>query len=355
MEKTEKGDSMGNYITERQRYEIELLLKEKYTIPRISDVLGIKYNTLYKEIARGTVEQMDSLLAVHEVYKADYAQMVYEKSTSNRGRNLKIGSDHRLAAYIETMIREKKYSPEALIRQIRNEGLHFDTTLCPKTIYNYLDMGLFLHVDNSDLPYKKPGRKTKKEEKSKVSLNNRKGRSIEERPKNVLDREEYGHWEMDTVVSAQGTGLSCLLVLSERMTREEIIMKIMNKRSCTVVRALNRLEKQYGSKAFREKFRTITCDNGVEFLDAKGIEKSVFTKQKRTTVYYCHPYSSYERGTNENINRMIRRFFPKGTNFDEIKPAQVAAVESWINNYPRGILNGLSSNLFRKHLGLLTA
>lgn len=343
---------MGNYITERQRYEIELLLKEKYTRPRIAEVLGIKYNTLYKEIERGTVEQMDSLLAVHKVYKADYAQMVYEKSTSNRGRNLKIGSDHRLAAYIETMIREKKYSPEALIRHAENEGLQFKTTLCPKTIYNYLDMGLFLNASNADLPYKKVRKKKKEEEKSTVALHNRKGRSIEERPKSVLDREDYGHWEMDTVVSAQNTGLSCLLVLSERMSREEIIMKIRNKKSCTVVRALNKLEKQYGSKAFREKFKTITCDNGVEFLDAKGIEKSIFTKQPRTTVYYCHPYSSYERGTNENINRMIRRFFPKGTNFDDVTPAQVSFVQDWINNYPRKIFGGLSSNLYRKQLGI---
>lgn len=346
---------MGHYITERQRFEIELLLKEKYSIPRIAETLGIKYNTLYKEIMRGTVKQLDYLLAEHYVYKADYAQLVYERSTSNRGRNLKIGSDHRLAAYIETMIREKKYSPEALIRQIENEDLHFDTTLCPKTIYNYLDMGLFLNAGNSDLPYKRPHKKKKDGEKSSVSLNNRRGRSIEERPGFIRERKKYGHWEMDTVVSAQGTGLSCLLVLSERMTREEIIMKIRNKKALTVVRALNRLEKQYGSKAFRNKFKTITCDNGVEFLDAKGIEKSVFTKQKRTTVYYCHPYSSYERGTNENINRMIRRFFPKGTNFDEIKPAQVAAVESWINNYPRGILGGLSSNLYRKKLGMSVA
>lgn len=346
---------MGNYITERQRYDIELLLKEKYTKPRIAKVLGIKYNTLYKEIERGTVEQMDSLLRVYKVYKADYAQMVYESSTSNRGRNLKIGADHQLAAYIETMIREQKYSPEALLLHAKNEGLHFSTTLCYKTIYNYLDMGLFLNVTNDDLPYKKPRKKKEKEEKSTVSLNNRKGRSIEERPKTVLDREDYGHWEMDTVVSAKDTGKSCLLVLSERMGREEIMLKIRNKKSSTVVRALNRLEKRYGSKGFREKFKTITCDNGVEFLDAKGIEKSIYTKQPRTIVYYCHPYSSFERGTNENINRMIRRFFPKGTNFDDVTPKQVAMVESWINNYPRKILGGLSSNMYRKQFGLATA
>ncbi len=346
---------MGNYITERQRYDIELLLREKYTKPRIAKVLGIKYNTLYKEIERGTVEQMDSQLRVYKVYKADYAQMMYERSTSNRGRNLKIGSDHQLASYIETMIREQKYSPEALLLHAKNEGLHFSTTLCYKTIYNYLDMGLFLNVTNDDLPYKKPRKKKEKEEKSTVSLNNRKGRSIEERPKTVLDREDYGHWEMDTVVSAKDTGKSCLLVLSERMGREEIMLKIRNKKSSTVVRALNRLEKRYGSKGFREKFKTITCDNGVEFLDAKGIEKSIYTKQPRTIVYYCHPYSSFERGTNENINRMIRRFFPKGTNFDDVTPKQVAMVESWINNYPRKILGGLSSNMYRKQFGLATA
>lgn len=345
---------MGKYITERQRYEIELLLREKYSIPRIADTLGIKYNTLYKEIERGTVKQLDYQLREVMIYKADYAQLVYERSTSNRGRNLKIGSDHQLAAYIEDMIKNKKYSPEALLRHAENEGLQFKTTLCPKTIYNYLDMGLFLNASNEDLPYKKPQQK-KKDKKSTVSLNNRKGQSIEERPKEVLDRDQYGHWEMDTVVSAKDTGLSCLLVLSERMAREEIIMKIRNKKASTVVRALNRLEKKMGSKAFREKFKTITCDNGVEFLDAEGIEKSCLTKQPRTNLYYCHPYSSYERGTNENINRMIRRFFPKGTNFDEVTPAQISAVESWINNYPRGILDGLSSNLFRKSLGLTAA
>lgn len=345
---------MGNYITERQRFEIELLLREKYTRPQIAETLGIKYNTLYKEIERGTVKQLDYQLREIMVYKADYAQLVYERSTSNRGRNLKIGSDHQLAEYIEVMIKKKKYSPEAMLRAIENEGLHFNTTLCTKTIYNYLDMGLFLNVGNDDLPYKKSQQK-KKEKKSAVSLNNRKGRSIEERPAFIRERKKYGHWEMDTVVSAKDTGLSCLLVLSERMTREEIVMKIRNKKASTVVRALNRLEKQYGSKTFREKFQTITCDNGVEFLDAEGIEKSCLTKQPRTTLYYCHPYSSYERGTNENINRMIRRFFPKGTNFDEVTPAQVAAVESWINNYPRGILGGLSSNLYKKGLGLTAA
>ena len=134
------------------------------------------------------------------------------------------------------------------------------------------------------------------------------------------------------------------------MSREEIIIKIKDKKESSVVHALDVLEKKYGSRKFREKFKTITCDNGVEFLDTENIEKSRYTKRKRTTVYYCHPYSSWERGTNENINRMIRRFFPKGIDFDTVSEKQVQAVENWINNYPRKILGGISSNQYRESL-----
>lgn len=339
---------MKKYITEGQRYQIEILLKEKYPLREISDRLGIGYHTLWHEVRRGTVKQLDHLLAEHFVYKADYAQRVYESSVSNRGRCLKIGSDHELAAYIEYMIRDKKYSPEALTSEIRHRGLRFKTTLCYKTIYNYLDMGLFLNVSNDDLPVKRSGRRKKDQDsKRSVALNNRLGRSISERPPEVSERDTYGHWEMDTVVSGKNNGHACLLVLSERMTREEIIIKIKDKKSSSVVRALNTLERRLGCRGFRAKFRSITCDNGVEFLDTEGLEQSRYGKGCRTTVYYCHPYSSWERGTNENINRMVRRFFPKGTNFDEVTKDQVAMVEIWINNYPRKIFGGLSSNMFR--------
>lgn len=342
---------MGKYITERERYKIETLLEEKRSCSYIAERLGIKYHTLRKEIKRGTVKQLDTHLKEHYVYKADYAQMVYQKSLSNRGRDLKIGSDHELAAFIEHMIKNEKYSPEALVLYMKNQGIQFSTTLCWKTVYNYLDMGLFLNISNADLPVKKEKRK-KKNESSTVALNNKKGRSIEERDPAILERKQYGHWEMDTVVGAQGKGKSCLLVLSERMTREEIIIKIKDKKSSSVIRALNALEKKYGSKNFREKFRTITCDNGCEFLDSKGIEKSRYTKGSRTTLYYCHPYSSWERGTNENINRMIRRFFPKGTIFDDVSKKQVEMVEAWINNYPRKIFGGISSKAYRESLAL---
>lgn len=343
-----------NYITEGERYQIEILLKQNYGIQQIADSIGHKYHTVRYEIMKGTVTQMDSELVKHEVYKADYAQMVSMRNMSSRGRNLKIGSDYELVAYIEDMVKNKKYSPEALLLHAKNEGITFKTSLCFKTIYNYFDMGLFLNVTYQDLPQKKASAK-KKERKSKVSLNNRSGQSIEKRDPEILERKTYGHWEMDTVVGGQKKGRSCLLVLSERMTREEIIIKLRDKKAASVVRALNKLEKKYGSRKFREKFKTITCDNGVEFLDGEGIERSCCTKGNRTMLYYCHPYSAYERGTNENINRMIRRFFPKGISFDEVTPKQIQFVEDWINNYPRKILNGFSSRQYRDSLGLAIA
>lgn len=95
-----------------------------------------------------------------------------------------------------------------------------------------------------------------------------------------------------------------------------------------------------------------TFDNGSEFMDCAGIEKSVYGKdRKRTKVYYCHPYSAYERGTNENINKMIRRFLPKGTDFRKVTAAYIQRVETWINNYPREILGfETSGSLFERYV-----
>ena len=127
------------------------------------------------------------------------------------------------------------------------------------------------------------------------------------------------------------------------MTRREIIIRIKDGRAETVQKALDRLERLYGT-AFYKIFKTITVDNGSEFGSGYGIEKSCRRKKARTTVYFCHPYTSCERGTNENINRMIRRRFPKGTDFDSVTASQVREVEDWINNYPREILGFKSAS-----------
>lgn len=180
------------------------------------------------------------------------------------------------------------------------------------------------------------------------------GESIEQRPEEIDEREEFGHWEGDTVYCGKGKRKTtrALLTLTERKTRKEIIIAIPNRKAETVVKALDALERKLGARRFRAIFKSITFDNGTEFAAAEELERSCVNKRlPRTKVYFCHPYSSWERGTNENTNGMIRRRFPKGTNFAAVTNAQIAQAENWINNYPRKILGYKSSEIvFRECL-----
>lgn len=192
-------------------------------------------------------------------------------------------------------------------------------------------------------------RKYEKVERKKAARTSA-GESIENRDPEINERTTFGHWEGDCVCGKKKTK-EALFVLSERLTRNEIIMKIPDQTSASIVAALNKLERRYG-KRFSQIFKSITFDNGSEFADCAGIERSVYGKdRKRTKAYYCHPYSAYERGTNENINKMIRRFLPKGTDFRKVTAAYIRRVETWINNYPREILGfATASDLFAAHL-----
>ena len=149
---------------------------------------------------------------------------------------------------------------------------------------------------------------------------------------------------MDTVVGCQGGNKDCLLVLTERKTRFEYIFKIPDKSQHSVIRVLDRLESTYGAENFRQTFKTITMDNGVEFLDMAGVERSATSPDARRTIaYYCHPYCSFERGSNENLNKMIRRHIPKGADIAEYSEEDVARIQDWMNDYPRAIFDGLSA------------
>jgi len=335
---------MGEHITERQRYEIECYCKLGKKAPEIAKLVGKCERTIYYELKRGKTKQLDSELREKEVYLADVAQRKYEENQAAKGAKLKIGNDIAFAQHIEYMIREMKYSPYAVLQDIKNRGLQFATSICTTTLYSYIDKGIFLTVGNKDLPEKRKPRK--KQHRRTVALKNLKGTSIEQRPDEVLERKTYGHWEMDTVVGPQGKSRECLLVLSERSSRDEIIMRLENKKSGSVIKALNRIERETGTRKFREIFQTITMDNGAEFLDSRGIETGHRNKKKpRTKAYYCHPYSSWERGTNENTNRLIRRFIPKGSRIEDYTDGQLQYIQNWINNYPRKILGGLSANM----------
>lgn len=148
---------------------------------------------------------------------------------------------------------------------------------------------------------------------------------------------------MDTVVGKQGSK-TALLVLTERVSRFEIIVKLKDKTQKSIISALNKLEKEYKDK-FSLIFKSITVDNGVEFLDMASLEKSVYDKlSKRTTIYYAHPYCSWERGSNENNNKLIRKFIKKKTDIKKFSVAYIKKIQDWINNYPRKLFNYKSAN-----------
>lgn len=329
------------YLTERERYQIEVLLKKKHTPKEISEMLDICLATVYNEIKRGEVELMNSDLTMRKEYCADYAQMMYEKRQKNKGAEYKALHDEELLSFITEMIINKHFSPYAVIQYIKKNQLKFSVSLCEKTIYNYIYCHLlFIKKEYMPMPRKGSG---KRSERSKTALNNISGKSIDERPKSLESRDKFGDWEIDTVYSGQCCkSKECLLVLTERTTREEEIYRMKARTQAETVRILNEIEIRLGKDAFRERYRTITCDNGVEFLDYENITSSVFGG-KRTELFYCHPYSSYERGSNENINKLIRRFIPKGSDISKYSDDYILYIIEWINNYPRRIFGGLSS------------
>lgn len=312
----------GKHLTERERYKIETLLKEKMRSYEIAKRLGRHPRTIEREIARGTVRLLNSDLSYRKEYCADVAQRVYEKNAKNKGPGMKIGNDHKLAKHIEKKIIEEKYSPDAVIGEINAKKLKFKTSICTKTLYNYIDQGVFANITNKDLPVKRDKKKGTYR-KVKIAHRNLKGTSIEERPSYIEKREEYGHWEMDCVVGKKKGRGAALLVMTERKRREQIIYKMPNRTQESVINVMDLLERKHG-RDFKEKFKTITVDNGSEFLDFKRLERSIKNpKVKRTKVYYAHPYSAWERATNENANRLIRRFIPKGTDINKVSHKDV--------------------------------
>ncbi len=326
-------------ISYGERRQIEILVKAGHKTKEIAELLGGRSErTIRREIARGTVELLNSDLKTRKEYSADAAQSDYDKKAKAKGPRLKIGKNFALIEFVEDIIIKERYSPYSALEKAKKRNI--PVNICLKTLYNYIDQGLFLKLTNKDLPVKK---KAPKRDYNHVRrANNHNGTSIEERPESVETRADFGNWELDTVVGKQGTK-SVLMVMTERSLNSEIIRKIANKSEACIVAELNKLERKYGSKKFREIFKTITCDNGCENLDYVGMERSVLIKGQRTKIYYAHPYSAYERGSNECANKLIRRFIPKGSDISKFTKKQIKYIENRINNYPRRMFGGYSS------------
>ncbi|MCM1104638.1 MAG: IS30 family transposase [Clostridium sp.] len=280
-------------------------------------------------------------LSVRNTYDAYVGQRVQDERAHNKGKPLKIGNDMQYVRKVEELILDHKYSPYACTVYISRNCPEIPTRVCTVTLYNYIYSGLFLHVTKNNLPYRKK-RRRKPQTNTRMALNHRDGLSIEERPEEILSRKSAGHWEMDTVVSGKKKSRECLLVLTERKTRMELVYRMLDKRAASTVSVLDRLESRIGTDRFRGLFRTITTDNGVEFLDSDGMSNSL-SGRRRTVTYYCHPYKSCERGSNENQNRLIRRWIPKGSDISKYTDQQIRDIQDWINDYPRKMFGGKSA------------
>ncbi len=343
---------MGKHLTQSDRIKLETMLNNGHKPDEIAAYLGVHRSTIYREIKRGEYTHRNSDYTEEVRYSSDLGQQNHDWKAQGKGRSLKIGSDIKLADFIENIIVNEKYSPEAALAAVANSGIEFHTTISVRTLYRYIDEGIFLKLTNKHLPIK--GKRKNKNKQVRVQKRASAGQSIEKRPEEIETRETFGHWEMDTVKGKRGKTKSCMLVLTERKTRDEIIFKLKDQKAESVVDAIDRLERKWGDM-FSKVFRSITVDNGVEFSDYEGLERSAIKEgEKRTFVFYCHPYSSWERGTNENQNRLIRRHIPKGEDFDEKQDQDIKYIEDWINNYPRGIFDfRTSADLFKEELAKL--
>lgn len=313
---------------------------EKKPCSEIAKLLNKSVRTIQREIKRGLVENLTTLLEIKYVYSADVSEQKYRYNMTAKGPNVKLDANYKLVEYIENGIKKEKKSPEILVAEIKRKKEEFGDIVCAKTIRNCIHKRI-LNLTEKDMIYKK---EFKEKNKNKTHFDKVPAeKSIDFRPKEANDRSEYGHWEGDLVVGKDGKG-AALLTFTERMTREEIIFKIPSKHAINVAKALDKLERKYKSK-FKNKFKTITFDNGGEFRDYKALEKSYDKRKKepRVQVYYAHPYRSGERGSNENANRLIRRFIPKGTVITDISEEFIQQVEDWINNLLRPMFGYKSS------------
>ena len=309
------------HLTSEKRAQIEILLRMKVAKSQIAREVGISRSTLYNELARGTVMQMDSELRPYQRYFADAGQRVYQEHRQNSRPPLKLVKAHDFIAYAEKQMREEKLAPDTICGEARRNK-RFQVMVCAKTLYNYIDQCL-LRTRNIDLLLKvkrKPHQGGHPEHKRLYGL------SIDERPEAINNREEFGHWEIDTVIGKQETS-AVLLTLDERTTRYRHIIKIDSRSAQAVEDGIRQLRESYGER-FHAVFRSITSDNGSEFSSLPQVLPN-------TPIYYAHPYSSYERGLNEKQNSLIRRFFPKGCSLDDVSPDAVQRVQDWINRFPR--------------------
>ena len=304
----------NKHLTLKERQLIEVWTSEGKSNRYIAKLLGKSHQTINNEIKRGMVLQQLRSGLYKRVYRAEYAQRKYIQNRKKSVRHIRLDKEtyKRIKYYLK-----RHYSPEMIV----NKG-YVDIPV--STIYYWIHQG-YLGSQRDCLIYPQ---KTKRKRPVRSEKFKSFGRSIDERPDYINERSEIGHFEIDTVILTREKN-QCLLTMTDRKSRYEIIRLIKDKTSKSVNEALSSLIKEY-------EIKSITADNGTEFARLSDVIS-------KDNIYYAHPYCSQERGSNENHNRLIRRHLPKGCK--NSTSAEVARIELWINKYPKRMFNYLTPEI----------
>ena len=321
------------HLTRSQRDTIEALYRSGTTShSELAQIIGVNRSTISRELKRGAVINYKPSLEAYETYSAQAAQERKNEVSAQKGPRPIITTS--LAKRLAKLMIDEKRSPEDALAVLRDQG---ETDLpCFKTVYNAIHHG-DLPLKMRDLPYRRTPRKGKRYPQNRKAYTAMKNTSIEEWTQEIKDRLEMGHYEIDLVMGARGT-YACLLTVVDRKTRMLYVEKLSSATQVEVERALRKIRKRIEAKGVNSRLKSITSDNGSQLINETAMKEA-----SGGDVYYAHPYSAWERGTNENTNRILRRFIPKGCDIDKYSRAKIKAIETHINSIHRSVLGGLTA------------
>lgn len=306
----------------RERIIIETLLKENQNKTYIAKRLNRTRSTISREVNKWIQKQSD-------VYKAELAHWYAVDENKSKRFYDKITQFPKLRINVYRGLL-RGWSPEQISGRLTHDYPNDPImSISHETIYKHIYMQPQGRLNKrliALLAYHKSRRRSiKGSRKHKGKIKD--ATSIDLRPKHIEERQEVGHWEGDLIIGVRQN--SAIGTQVERKTRFLYIVKPKDRKSKTVVNAFAKVVNQLPGQ-FR---KTMTYDNGSEMAYHK-----LYTNKTGMQVYFAHPYSSWERGTNENTNGLIRRYFPKGTDFNKVTENQLKIVEDKLNNRPRKIL-----------------
>jgi len=316
---------MKNYkrLNLDEREEISRMFAQSCSLNQIARLLGRQTSTVSREVLTGSCNKY--------TYRAGKAQRRAERNCRERKKNKqKLSLNLSLKQYIHEKLK-LKWSPAQIAKELKKDyPLDMTMRVAPETIYTYLYVLPRGSLKKELLSCLRQNRKRRHQQSRGVKMERKieDMLSIEERPREVENRTIPGHWEGDLIIGKYNR--SALGTLVERTTRTTVLVPIKNREAETVARAFAKEAK----KLPKQMKLSMTYDQGREMAEHK-----LFTKLTGIKVYFAHPKSPWERGTNENTNGLIRQFFPKGTDFNKVSRREVKRAQDLLNGRPRAALN----------------